>query len=217
MTEPRKEETESRPEQEGRAPEEVGAEETAAEAAETEAEAAAGDVAEADGPGPESAPESAPDPAPEPTAEERLQAERDEFEAKWLRVVAELDNVRKRNRRELGDTRRFAQADVLRKFLDVLDDFDRALQSVRGDEDTAEGDGFRAGVELIFQNFRGVLRDLGVEPIPALDTEFDPNVHEAVGTLPREGVASGMVIEVVAGGFTLGDLVLRPARVIISS
>ena len=157
------------------------------------------------------------EPAPEPTAEERLQAERDDYESKWLRVVAELDNVRKRSRRELADTRRFSQADVLRKFLDVMDNFDRALQSTPGDDDTGDGIGFRQGVELIYQNFRGAMKDLGVSPIEALDTEFDPNVHEAVGQLPRDGVEHGIVIEVVAEGFMFGDMVLRPARVIISS
>jgi molecular chaperone GrpE len=167
-------------------------------------------------PGASASGESAPVSA-EPTAEERLQAERDEFEAKWLRVVAELDNVRKRTRRDMGDARRFARAEVLRRFLEVLDNFDRALQSSRGDEGDGGNDGFREGVELIFQNFRGVLKDLGVEPIEALDREFDPNVHEAVGTLPREGVESGHVIEVVAEGYMFDDMVLRPARVIISS
>lgn len=202
MTEPRKEQEELQDDREPTAAENGAGEDAAAE-----------DPSGADAvvePGEEEA-------ADEPTVEERLQAERDEFEAKWLRVVAELDNVRKRGRRELGDTRRFAQADVLRRFLDVLDNFDRALQSARGEQDGGDQDGFREGVELIFQNFRGVLRDLGVEPIAALEQEFDPNVHEAVGTLPRDGVESGQVIEVVAEGFTFGDMVLRPARVIISS
>jgi molecular chaperone GrpE len=157
------------------------------------------------------------DTAEEPTEEKRLKSERDEFESKWLRVVAEMDNVRKRNRRELADTRRFSQADVLRKFLDVLDNFDRALQSTPNGDDTGESDGFRAGVELIYQNFRGAMKELGVEPIEALDAEFDPNVHEAVGQLARDGVEHGIVIEVVAEGFMFGDMVLRPSRVIISS
>ena len=161
--------------------------------------------------------------APEPeedvelTAEEILRAERDEFEGKWLRVVAELDNVRKRSRREIADSRRFAQADILRSLLDVQDNFERALQSTANTSDTDEPEGIRAGIELIFQNFRGLLKDKGVEPIEALGTEFNPNVHEAVGQIPREGVEPGQVIEVVQQGFHFGDMVLRPARVIISS
>ena len=153
----------------------------------------------------------------EPSLEEILRAERDAFEGKWLRVVAELDNVRKRSRREVLETRRFTQADVLRPLLEIQDNFERALQSVGENSDTDEGGGFREGVELIFQKFRGVLKDKGVEPMEALGAEFDPNFHEAVGQLAREDTEPGLIIEVVQQGFHFGDMVLRPARVIISS
>jgi len=153
----------------------------------------------------------------EPCLEDVLRAERDVFEGKWLRVVAELDNVRKRSRREVAETRRFTQAEILRSLLEVQDNFERALHSAGDNSDTGESGGFRAGVELIFQKFRGVLKDKGVEPMEALGTEFDPNFHEAVGQLPREDTDPGLVIEVVQQGFHFGDMVLRPARVIISS
>jgi molecular chaperone GrpE len=154
---------------------------------------------------------------PELTVEDALRQERDEFKEKWLRVVAELDNVRKRSRRELVDGRRFAQAEVLRSFLEVQDNFERALQSMANGDDTDSSKSLREGVELIFQNFRRVLKDQGVQPIEALEQEFDPTVHEAVGQLPREGVEPGKVIEVVQQGFRHGDMILRPSRVIISS
>ncbi|MCK9996352.1 MAG: nucleotide exchange factor GrpE [Candidatus Krumholzibacteria bacterium] len=153
----------------------------------------------------------------EPCLEDVLRAERDAFEGKWLRVVAELDNVRKRSRREVTETRRFTQAEILRSLLEVQDNFERALQSVGDSSDTGESGVFREGVELIFQKFRGVLKDKGVEPMEALGVEFDPNFHEAVGQLPREDTEPGLVIEVVQQGFHFGDMVLRPARVIISS
>jgi len=153
----------------------------------------------------------------EPSLEEVLRAERDVFEEKWLRVVAELDNVRKRSRREVLETRRFTQADILRPLLEIQDNFERALQSVAENSDTDESGGFREGVELIFQKFRGVLKDRGVEPMEAMGAEFDPNFHEAVGQLAREDTEPGRVIEVVQQGFHFGDMVLRPARVIISS
>lgn len=151
------------------------------------------------------------------SVEDALRKERDEFKEKWLRVVAELDNVRKRSRREIVDGRRFAQAEVLRSFLEVQDNFERALQSMAGDDDTASYQSLRDGVDLIFQNYRRVLKDQGVQPIEALEQEFDPAVHEAVGQFEREGVEPGRVIEVVQQGFRLGDMVLRPSRVIISS
>ena len=151
------------------------------------------------------------------SVEDALRQERDEFKEKWLRVVAELDNVRKRSRREIVDGRRFAQAEVLRSFLEVQDNFERALQSMAGEDDTASYQSLRDGVELIFQNYRRVLKDQGVQPIEALEQEFDPAIHEAVGQFEREGVEAGLVIEVVQQGFRLGDMVLRPSRVIISS
>lgn len=160
--------------------------------------------------------ESATDEQTEPGPEEVLRRERDHFQEKWLRVAAELENVRKRSRRELIESRRFAQADALRPFLDVLDNFERALQTPPGQADNQENNGFREGVELIFQKFQGLFKDLGVEPIEALDQPFDPNVHEAVGQLEREGTVSGQVIEVVQQGYRFQDLVIRPARVIIA-
>jgi len=153
----------------------------------------------------------------EPTLEETLRAERDAFEQKWLRVVAELDNVRKRSRREVQDTRRFTQADILRSLLEFQDNFERALQSAGDKSDTGGSDGFRDGVELIYQKLLGLLKEKGVEPMEALGAEFDPNFHEAVGQLAQEDTEPGIVIEVVQQGFHYGDLVLRPARVIISS
>ncbi len=154
---------------------------------------------------------------PELSAEEQLTLERDVFHDKWMRAVAETDNVRKRSRKEVNDARRFAQAETLRAFLDVYDNFERALQSMPDTEEECEAGGLREGVELIFQKFQGALKERGAVLIDVVDCEFDPNVHEAVGQLPREGVEAGMVIEVAQQGFKLGDMVLRPARVIVSS
>lgn len=153
---------------------------------------------------------------PEPTAEELLTAERDALHEKWLRAVAEMENVRKRARREVVDARRFAQADLLRPLLAVADDLERALGSLADDGD-ATVESVREGVALIQQRFRTVLKDHGVETVDALEAAFDPSRHEAVGQAEREGVDPGMVVEVVQQGYRLGDLLLRPARVIISS
>jgi len=163
------------------------------------------------------------EPAAEPAAEPEVdplaavEAQRREFEERWLRALAEMDNLRKRLRREVEDTRRFAKADVLRAMLEIQDNFERALQSPANGSDTEAADGFRAGVELIYQRLRGVLLEQGAEPIDAQDQPFDPAVHEAVGQLPREGVEAGIVIEVVQPGFRFDAMVLRPARVIISA
>ncbi len=178
------------------------------------AAAAAPAPAEADGSAPAEAAAPAAEPAA-PTAEELLRRERDEFQDKWLRTLAELDNVRKRARRDVDDARRFAKAEALRGILDVLDNLERALQSNGGAADTGAPDAFRDGIELIRQKLRAVLQDQGVTPIEALGLHLDPLVHEAVGQLPREGSEPGTIIEVAQAGYRLGDLVLRPARVII--
>jgi molecular chaperone GrpE len=151
----------------------------------------------------------------EPTVEETLRRERDEAQEKWLRALAELDNLRKRTRREIVDVRRFAQADALRGFLDILDNLERALQSNAGAADTGAPDPLREGIDLTRQRFRSVLQEQGVTAIEALGLHLDPLVHEAVGQLPREGGESGTIIEVAQAGYRLGELVLRPARVII--
>lgn len=151
----------------------------------------------------------------EPTVEETLRRERDEAQEKWLRALAELDNLRKRTRREIVDVRRFAQADALRGFLDILDNLERALQSNAGAADTGAPDALREGIELTRQRFHSVLQEQGVTAIEALGLHLDPLVHEAVGQLPREGGESGTIIEVAQAGYRLGELVLRPARVII--
>ena len=178
-------------------------------------EAAAADAAAAEvAPAGDDA-EAEPAAAPEPSVEDVLRRERDEAQDKWLRAVAEMDNLRKRTRREVVDAQRFAKADALRGFLDVLDNLERALQSGAAGADTGAADPFRDGIELIRQRLRGVLQEQGVTPIEALGLHLDPAVHEAVGQLPREGAEPGTIIEVAQPGYKLGELVLRPARVII--
>ncbi len=155
-------------------------------------------------------------PAPAPTLEEQLTAERDELKEKWLRALAELDNLRKRSRREVLDARRFAHAEVLRPLLDIADNFERALQAM----DTAEAQsagGVRQGVTMLHQSLLALLRERGVEAIEAIGAEFDPAVHEAVAQLPSEEHASGIVTDVVQRGYRFGEMVLRPARVVIAS
>jgi molecular chaperone GrpE len=179
-----------------------------AEAASAERESAA---PEADGAAPD------PEASAVESREDQLQRERDDYQDRWLRAMAELENFRKRARRELEDARRFASADVLRSLLDVLDDFERALQALDASapkpRDLA---GFRAGVELIAQRFRNTLTDHGLRPIDAAGELFDPNRHEAIQEIEREGARPGEVVEVVQTGYMMHDMVLRPSRVVVA-
>ncbi len=153
---------------------------------------------------------------PEPDPEVLLARERDEFKDKWLRAVAETDNVRKRARRETVDARRFATADLMREMLEVLDNFERAAASADDDADGGD-DALRSGLELIHNRFREILAARGLEPVPAEPgQDFDPNIHEAVMRAESEDVPSGAIVEVAQIGYRLDDLVLRPARVVVA-
>lgn len=164
----------------------------------------------------EEAPEVEPEEAPDPL--ELLAAERDAFKDKWLRAVAEQDNVRKRARRETTDARRFAVADLMRDLLEVLDNFERATASAEGaEEDEARAGALRSGLDLIHGRFREILVARGLEPVPAETGQvFDPNIHEAVMRMESAEVDSGAVVEVAQSGYRLDDLVLRPARVVVA-
>jgi molecular chaperone GrpE len=165
-----------------------------------------------------------PDPATEPDPMAVLREEIEALEAelagerdRLLRTVAEMDNLRKRTRREVLDARRFAQAELLRPLLEILDNFDRALSHAPDQEDATAADAFREGVELIAQSFRQSLRDQGVELIEAEGAPFDPAVHEAVGQQPApDGSEAGTILTVVQPGYRLGDMVLRASRVIVA-
>ena len=151
-----------------------------------------------------------------PSAEELLKTEVADFKDKWLRAVAETENVRKRSRKELADSRRFAQADILRSFLVVQDNMERALQSMDSEDNDQDVKSLREGVEMIVNSFHGVLKDKGVTVMEARGSEFDPSLHEAIGQMPSEDVAPDQVLEVVQQGYKFGDMVLRAARVIVS-
>ncbi len=148
--------------------------------------------------------------------EGELARERDDYKDRWMRSIAEQDNLRKRTRREVVEARVFAVADVMRDLLDVLDGFDRALAA----ETDENGDGevaFRQGVELIHNRLQENLERRNLLRIEvAVGDEFDPRLHEAVAQVPGGDLDSGAVLEIAQAGYQLGDMVLRPARVIVA-
>jgi molecular chaperone GrpE len=157
--------------------------------------------------------------APKLTSEEIeiLRQERDDFQERWLRSIAELDNLHKRQRRELSENRLFAVADFVRPLLEVLDDFERALQSMEmAGNAKQELQDFQAGVQLIHQRFLGILKEQGLQRIEALGQPFDPNLHEAIQQVEVDGVPAGQITEVVQNGYKLHDRLLRPSRVVVA-
>ena len=151
-----------------------------------------------------------------------LAAERDDWRRKaeenrekWLRSMAELENFRKRSRREIESSINFANANLLRDLLDVLDNFERAHAAVDGDEEGG-GEAFQEGIRLIYQRLVEVLRTNGLARIPARGEVFDPNLHEAVSQIETDEVESGRIAHVVQEGYRLKEMVLRPAKVVVA-
>jgi len=142
---------------------------------------------------------------------DKLKAERDQLVDRLARLQAEFENARKRAERERISDRDFATGQVVEQFLPVLDNFELALKS----DSTAEQ--LRSGVELIVKKMEDVLRQLHVHAIPALGQEFDPRVHEALGTVEREDLPDQHVAEEIRRGYKLRQKLLRPALVRVVS
>lgn len=146
---------------------------------------------------------------------ERVQAEADTNRDKWLRAMAELDNFRKRSRQHLESSLNLARADVLKQVLEVLDNFERALEAWE-QADQSPDENFVKGVHLIQDQLLRVLRDNRVERIESIGTAFDPNLHEAVSQIETDEVESQHVAKVIKEGYRFHDTVLRPAMVVVA-
>ena len=139
-----------------------------------------------------------------------LAAERDEALDGWKRTAADFDNFRKRASRERDEYVRFANERLVAELLPILDDLERALQAAAEHEEAR----LEEGVELVHRELAALLERHGVKVI---DTSgmFDPHVHEALVAQPSEA-DEGSVLDVIQKGYTLGDRVVRPARVIVA-
>ena len=134
-----------------------------------------------------------------PSAEQQLAAEKD----KYLRLLAEYDNFRRRSAKERESLYTDVRAETLKKFLPVYDSLNRALTQ------TPEDDASRKGLEMIMQQFASALEQLGVKPIEAVGKTFDANLHNAVMHIDDEAYGENEIVEEFEKGFAIGDKVLR--------
>jgi molecular chaperone GrpE len=150
-----------------------------------------------------------------------LRRERDEFKDLLLRKTAEFDNYRRRVERERRELSEFAQADLLRDVLPLVDDLERALGAASETHAAADPatalKAYRQGVELIHRQLLSLLEKKGVTPIVALGTDFDPHLHQAVTQEVSAGHREGEVMEELSRGWKLGDRLLRPAMVKVAT
>jgi molecular chaperone GrpE len=153
------------------------------------------------------------EPAPWRGRDPGLEADADEWRDRALRLQAEMDNYRKRQQRLAQSQIEAERERLLSAFLGVVDDLERALTAP-----AAGGEGLRRGVELTHRAAVQLLQKEDVKMIEAEGRPFDPNWHEAVATVSRNGsgVAPNTVIRVMEPGYRLGDRLLRPAKVVVA-
>ncbi len=139
---------------------------------------------------------------------DELEQEADEFREKYYRRTADLDNLRKRFRREEKKFKKYANADLLEDLLEVMDNFERALDSIEFDNDEVS-----RGVEMIYEQLSDLLDRYKVEPIEAAGEVFDPEKHDGMMREERDDLDQQTVLEVFQKGYKLYDRILRPASV----
>ena len=166
-------------------------------AAGPEAHAAAAGVAQAAEPEPEAAPEP-------------------DYRDQYLRAMAELDNVRKRARRDVSQAEARGIAKLARELLPAIDNFARALDAAEAQPENRDHH-LTDGIRLVQSELLSALARVGIEPDSPKGEQFDPHCHEAIAQQPVEGAASGTIVEVYSQGYRYRDDVLRPAKVVVAA
>ena len=150
---------------------------------------------------------------------ELLKAENAELKDKFLRLAAEMDNLRRRTDREIKDAKSYSAAAFARDMLSVSDNLRRALDAVPAEARAAGEAGLLALVEGVEMTERAMLAALerhGVKKLEVAGQKFDPHFHQAMFEVPNAEIPSNTVIQVVQEGYVIGDRVLRPAMVGVS-
>ncbi|WP_337181177.1 nucleotide exchange factor GrpE [Shinella sp.] len=155
----------------------------------------------------------------EPDPVELLKAENAELRDKYLRLAAEMDNLRRRTERDVKDAKSYSVAGFARDMLAVSDNLRRALDAIPPDALAGDDAGLKAladGVEMTERSMLSALERHGVRKLDPIGEKFDPHFHQAMFEVPNPDVASNTVVQVVQDGYVIGERVLRPAMVGVS-
>lgn len=145
---------------------------------------------------------------------DEMKTKAEEYLDGWQRARAEFANYKKRVLRDHTEIHQAARGEVIKLYLDIADDLERALQEKPGN---GEGAICAEGIEIIFQKLRTRLEAEGIKPMNPMGEEFDPNIHEALMKEETDEYESGQIIEVMQEGYWIGDKVLRPAVVRVAA
>lgn len=144
---------------------------------------------------------------------EQLQTELAEARDRILRAQADLENYRKRSRREMEEERRYANVPLLKDLLPVVDNIDRALEAA---QKSNEAGALLEGIKLVKQQLIAALARHHCVPIQAEGEQFDPHLHDAMTAIPAANLAPNTIMQVVQTGYQVHDRVIRPSQVIVS-
>lgn len=134
-------------------------------------------------------------------------------EDKYLKLLAEFENFKRRNKQEAELRNKYKEQALAEDLLSVIDNLERALQV---EEDNDAFSSLKKGVDMVYKDFIKVFENHDIKPIEAVGVEFDPNVHQAVMTEQDDSVESNIVIEEFQKGYVLKDRVIRPSMVKVS-
>jgi molecular chaperone GrpE len=143
----------------------------------------------------------------------QLRRQAAEAQDRYLRIQAELENTRKRMRREMDEERRYAELSLLADLLPVIDNIGRAIEAA---EKSADAASLLSGFKMVSQQLNNVLERHHLKPIKAEGEAFDPSVHEAIMQQPNDEHPENTVVAVGQSGYKLHDRVVRPAQVVVS-
>jgi molecular chaperone GrpE len=141
---------------------------------------------------------------------EQVKGERDQLQDRLARLQAEFDNARKREAKERADSRDYTVSNTVEPFLSVMDNFQLALKA------DGSAQQLRSGVELILKQMEDALKGLNVQPVETVGTQFDPRIHEALGSIETKEFPDHQVLEEIRRGYKIRDKLLRPALVRIA-
>jgi molecular chaperone GrpE len=157
----------------------------------------------------------APELAPEPAGDAAPAPDEPDYKDRWMRAAADLDNVRKRSRRDVALAEGRGVVRLARELLPALDNLDRALAAAEAQPENADHH-LTDGIRLVQSELLIALERVGIVPDVPLGEPFDPHVHEAVAQQPAGDVEPGTITEVFQAGYRLGDEVLRAAKVVVA-
>ena len=147
----------------------------------------------------------------EPSEVERLNKELHREHEMYLRALADFENYRRRTERERASTAQRDKRDILLPLVELLDGFEQALQHA-----DQEPSSVLQGISAIHRQLLRVLEEQGVTAFDSMGKQFNPNLHEAVGSAQREQREPGTITKEIRRGYRLGDELLRPARVLVA-